>query len=183
MHYRHAIAAAAILAMTTGCSTRPRNFAPQMTTPIADAARFESDYSTCSTLVAQGRTGDFKGAIVTAAATGVGTFGATGAAATMGAIGITGISTAASFAIPGVGLLAGFGVSRAIRSGKERKFKRRMADCLGEYGYVVTDWSRIDRRADAASVVLAAAPASADGEVLADKDGTAQLDRAAEVVR
>ena len=153
------------------CSTAPRNFAPQIAAPIADDSAFAADYGTCAALVAQGRTSGFKGAAVAAGATGAGAFGATAGAAALGGVGITGLSAAASFAIPGVGLLAGFGASRAIRASNERKFKRRMATCLGEYGYQVADWGRIRRRDDAATVALAAsrpdvatrAPAPAGG--------------------
>lgn len=158
MRYRKAIATLAILSVLAGCSTRARNFAPQIAIPITDTMSFETDYRTCAALVAQGRATDFKSAAATVGAAGAGALGgAAVSVATVSAVGFSGAGMIASAAIPGIGLLAAFGASRMIRSGKERKFKRRMEACLGEYGYSVGDWTRIDRRKDAATVALATA--------------------------
>ena len=173
MRYRTAIAALAIATALAGCSTRPRNFTPQITAPTAGMASLEADYRTCATLVAQGRSSDFKGAAATMGAAGAGALGgAAVSVASVSALGFTGAGMVASAAIPGIGLLAGFGVSRMIRSGNERKFKRRMETCLGEYGYGIGDWSRIGRREDAAA--LAASGASlADPAIEADLEPVA----------
>jgi hypothetical protein len=160
MRHNPAICALMIMATLSACSTRPRNFAPTIATTVADDGTFEDIYRTCAGLVAQGRSSDFKATAATLAATGAGTVGAAFAATSVGAVGITGgaLTSAVSVAVPGLGLLAGFGLSRAIRSGNERKHKARMATCLGEYGYAVSDWARIDRRADPAAVALFGAP-------------------------
>lgn len=174
MTTRTPILAAVIVAIAlSGCSTRPRNFAAQVAAPVPDRLGFESDYHTCATLVRSGHTSNFKGAALTGLAAGAGTFGATAVAATAGGIGITGATTAASMAIPGVGLIAAFGMSRAIRGGKERKYKRAMTDCLAEYGYEVSSWAKLDKRDDPAAAaarlatagegVEAAPPAMATG--------------------
>jgi hypothetical protein len=33
-----------------------------------------------------------------------------------------------------------------IRSGKERKYRRLMGDCLHEFGYEVTDWTKAPKK-------------------------------------
>jgi len=163
MHVNKTICGLMMAAAISGCSTRPRNFAAQVAVPPAEMASFEGDYRTCNALVAQGRRTGFKEAAVTVGASGVGALAGVGVAfGTAGAVagsapfaGLAAAGTIASMAVPGLGLLAGFGVSRMIRGGKERKFKRAMAACLDEYGYTVDDWERIDRRSDAATAALA----------------------------
>jgi hypothetical protein len=79
-------------------------------------------------------------------------------------VGITssgGAAAAATAAMPVVGLLLGFGVSRMIRSGRERKYKRAMATCLAEYDYTVADWNKAKRRGDAARITSDAAEGEA----------------------
>ena len=106
-------------------------------------------------LVRRGHTSNFKGAATTALATGVGTVGAGAAIASAGVVGISSsgaVAAAATVAMPVVGVLVGFGISRAIRSGRESKFKRAMATCLGEYGYSVENWSKLHKHDDAARI-------------------------------
>ena len=148
---RTALAAATLATALSACSTRPRNFAAQVSTPVADRIAFENDYRTCTQLVTSGHSGHFKAAAATGLAGAAGTVGTTAVFATAGGIGIGGATTAASIAIPGVGLLAAFGVNRAIRGGKERKFKRNMTACLNEYGYEVADWDKLNKRDDSAA--------------------------------
>lgn len=145
-----AILAASIL--VTGCSTRPRNFAASVSTPGADHTAFESDYRTCDTLVRSGRKTGFRDAAITGLATGGATVGAGAlAVASGGGVNIATGAVSTSFAaMPFVGILAGFGVSRAIRGGKEKKQKQAMADCLAEYGYTVDGWTKLKKRDDAA---------------------------------
>jgi hypothetical protein len=148
-----ALATASVL--VSGCSTRPRNFTAELSAPVVDRAVFEDDFRTCQALVRQGRKADFKAAAATALATGAGTVGTGAAIASAGFVGIgsTGATlTAAAAAMPVVGVLVGFGVSRAIRSGKEGKYKRAMDACLGEYGYDVSRWSAVKKRDDAAKM-------------------------------
>lgn len=141
--------------LVSGCSTRPRNFTASLSAPVADRTMFENDFRRCQALVRQGHRSNFKGAAATALVTGVSTLGTGVAMAGTGMVGLTtsgGAAAAASAAMPVVGILVGFGISRAIRSGKERRFKRAMDSCLGEYGYRVEHWAKIHRRDDAARI-------------------------------
>lgn len=142
-----AVAASGLL--LSGCSTKPRNFAASVSTPVTDQVAFENDYRTCQKLVSAGRTSGFHDA----ALTGV---GGAGAGALFGAGSFAAASSwsaagAMATAVPFVGVFASFGISRAIRGGKEKKLKRGMTACLAEYGYSVADWAKLSKKADAAS--------------------------------
>lgn len=155
---KRAIAAAAVTALSlSACSTRPRNFAAQVSTPVADRVAFENDYRTCDALVRSGHESGFRTAATGAAvgagagAAGVGAFAAStgGAASGWGGVG-AGLGAAAAAATLAVGVV-GFGVTRMIRGGKERKFKRNMSACLGEYGYEVAEWDKLKKKDDSAA--------------------------------
>ena len=165
MTYKHNICALVGVAMlVSGCSTRPRNFTAELSAPVVDRMAFEGDFRTCQTLVRQGRTADFKSGAAAMLATGVGTIGAGAAMAGTGLVGITtggGAAAAASIAMPVVGVFLGFGVSRIIRSGKERKYKRAMVTCLDEYCYGVSRWATVKKREDAAKIAAAKASVGA----------------------
>ena len=153
-------ALAAASAAVSGCSTRPRNFTAELRAPVPDRAAFENEFRTCQTLVRQGRKSDFKASAATMLATGAGTIGTGAAMVSTGLVGITtsgGAAAAATVAMPVVGVLLGFGVSRAIRSGKEGRYKRAMATCLDEYGYGVSRWSAVKKKDDAAKIAAAKA--------------------------
>ncbi|WP_341712211.1 hypothetical protein [Erythrobacter sp.] len=148
----------ALSVMAAGCSTRPRNFSANVSAPVADRMAFENDYRTCEKLVRAGHSSNFKGAAATIATTGVATVGAGAAIVSTGLGGVnvaTGAASASLAAVPVIGVLAGFGVSRAIRGGKERAYKRTMGDCLAEYGYPVGTWTKLKKRDDPAAFASA----------------------------
>jgi len=148
------LVAATLATALSACSTRPRNFAAEVSTPVADRLAFEQDYRTCQQLVASGHSNNFKSVALQSVATGAGAFGTGVGLVSTGAVGITsssGAAAAATAAMPVVGVLLGFGVSRAIRGGRERKFKRNMSACLTEYGYEVADWEKLEKRDDSAT--------------------------------
>ncbi len=135
----------------SACSTKPRSFSATVT-PVATsqiAAQPETDvFVTCNTLVRKGHKGNFAAAAASGGAAGLAMFGGAAAVAASGTVGI-GVTTGGavlSAAVPVVGLLAGFGVNRMIRSGRERKYKRIMSDCMQEMGYEVTDWTRAPKK-------------------------------------
>ena len=163
-----ATAAAAMLA--TGCSTRPRNFTAELSAPVPDRMAFESDFRTCQTMVRQGRKSGFKDAAAMGLATGVGAVGGGAALASAGLIGVnigTGAVSALTYAVPFIGVFAGFGVSRAIRSGREGKYKRAMNTCLDEYGYGVSRWSTVKKKDDAAKIAAGKASVQSTDPVIA----------------
>jgi hypothetical protein len=98
----------------------------------------------CRELVGKGHKTGFRDA---AAKIGGGTAIGFGTAATIGTVGPPTFATlgAANYAFPIVGLMAGFGISRAIRSGREKKLKNALTNCMGEYGYTVEAWEPTKR--------------------------------------
>jgi hypothetical protein len=132
----------AMFAAASGCSSKPRYFEASLTAEPAEQSRFEKDMALCRELVGRGYKSDFA---AKAAAVGAGTVASFGAAAasvatTTGFLEATAASTAFGVVMPPVGALAGFGVSRAIRSGREKKLKTNLTNCLSEYGYSVAQW-------------------------------------------
>ncbi len=141
---RHIHTLALIAMLVSGCSTRPRPFVATLAAPAASETAYQSDLETCRTLVRKGVKTGFKDAAVI---TGVGVAGAAGAGAAVTGAGLVGIGTsggAAAAATAGlliVPLGLGFGVSRLIRSGREKKYKAAMGNCLAEHGYSVSAWT------------------------------------------
>jgi hypothetical protein len=146
-----AIATSIALSLTalgtlSGCSTKPRNFQPIVTPPPADPLALQKTVDDCVTMVRSGRKSGFANALAVGAGTGAGAIvGAIGAGslATASGAGFAGASGAATAAFPIVGIAVGFGISRAIRSGREKKIKTAMTTCLGEFGYTVSSWEVI----------------------------------------
>lgn len=165
MNTPRTITAALCAAMlVTGCSTRPRNFTANLSAPVADRTEFENDFRRCQTLVRGGHLSGFRAAAskiavgsgVISGGIAVGAVGAGVGASTVGAgtgwssVG-AGLGAAAAAATVFVAA-AGFGVTRLIRGGRERKYKQAMANCLAEYGHGVASWSKLSRREDAAQI-------------------------------
>lgn len=152
MKTRSSIAIATMAAiMVSGCSTKPRQFAPTLVAPADQSAQLEKDVRVCDTLVRQGHTSNFASAAATMTTTGVATLGSGVAMVSTGMVGWTSSgagAAAAGLAMPVIGIFAGLGVSRAIRGGKERKYKALMETCLTELGYTTEGWQKIAKRAD-----------------------------------
>lgn len=126
-----------------GCSTRPRNFDPVLAMPTADEAGYQRDLADCRAMVAAGKRSGFGPAV---AATGAGVAAGYGAGAATVASGAVGIGMAPAAALAAVAIMplaaigAGFGVTRAIRSSREKKVKRAMGECLAAHGHGVAAW-------------------------------------------
>lgn len=137
----------ALALVVGGCSSRPRQFVATVNPPAADEAVYKRDFTTCDTLARKGYKSDFKAVALStvgaAAGSVAGAVSVGTAAVAVGNAGFVGSLSAATVAFPIVGLAAGFGVSRAIRGGREKRLKRAVATCLSEYGYTVDTWSRV----------------------------------------
>jgi hypothetical protein len=147
--------------VTVGCSTRPREFTPQLAAPAPAAAAAEAPrlppqeaVAACRTMVAAGKRSDFAGT-ATAAGAGVATaYGAGLLAAGGGGAGLAegiaaGVAGATTMVL--IAPVAIWGISRAIRAGKEKEIKAAMAQCLLEHGYRVDKWERAPRAVAASS--------------------------------
>ena len=184
---RTALAAATLATALSACSTRPRNFAAQVSTPVADRIAFENDYRICEGLVRGGHKSGFRTA-ASGAAVGAGAAGAgMGAAAAIGSTagtttGWSGIGAgmgAAFAAATVVAGAAGFGITRMIRGGRERKYKRTMTACLNEYGYEVAEWDKLKKKDDSAA--FAARSVIVSEPAMTSVDNEPQIEPAVEV--
>ncbi len=153
---------------TTACSTRPRTFSA-MVDPIGGAPLVATSegttFTTCDQLVRSGRKSGFAAAAAQSAATGVGLFAGAAGVAASGTVGIGATAGGAvlSAAIPFVGIAAGLGINRLIRSGRERKYKAGMTSCMQEFGYDVVEWNRAPKK-QPGTATLRALPGALDAE-------------------
>ncbi len=166
-----ALSSAALL--VSGCSTRPRQFTATLTTPASDPTGYDRDFQTCQTLVGKGYQSNFK---ATALKLGIGTAAGIGGGLAVGAVVASAVTPtvaslgfnsvaagAAAFtvAVPVIGIGVGFGVSRAIRSGREKRIKAALASCLSEYGYSVDSWKPVKKVRKTKSKAVAPDPVAA----------------------
>jgi hypothetical protein len=151
MRNRKLVTATLFLALaTSGCSSRPRYFAATVNPPAANRIAFEQEMTVCRDLVGRGYKSNFGAAVVSVGggtAAGFATAGASIAAVDGGLVfgTATSASSALALAMPFIGIGVGFGISRAIRSGREKKLKLALTNCLGEKGYEVEAWTPTKR--------------------------------------
>ena len=136
--------AAAGAVILTGCSSKPRNFAPVMAAPPADGQAYEAQWLACREQVAgMSRKGSERGA----SAAGGAAAGA-GVAAAGAGIASTTTGMAAGFAVAGATLIAApvaliggaWGISKIKKTKKEKAIKAATAECMAKSGYTVDKW-------------------------------------------
>ena len=156
----------------SGCSSRPRNFAPVLAAAPADARAYENHWLDCRQQMAaatgkgSGRLASAAGGAVAGAGAGLAASAATSGAtfATYGAAAATaGAMMIAT--VPVFGLAGAWGISKIKKSKKERRIKAATAECMASHGYSVEKWRVMSKRevraldaAQAASDPAAPAP-------------------------
>ena len=149
------VAAVGLAALLQGCSSRPRVFTPTLAPPqsgqgVFDQAAFDQAYSDCTKRLVDGKldnSGRLASAVGGAAAGGatVAVGGAT-AAAVAGYGGMAAV--AATVVLLPVAVIGGaIGMSEMKRAKKEKAIKTKMAGCLAERGYLITDWVKVKKPA------------------------------------
>ncbi|HVM23199.1 MAG TPA: hypothetical protein VM308_07885 [Sphingomicrobium sp.] len=138
-------AALAALLLLEGCSSRPREFTPQLSVPASSQADFDAVFAECRTLFLAGKL-DSSGRSASAgagAAAGAAT-AAVGGTAAAAAGGYAGLAAAgATVVLLPVAILGGaWGMARSKRAKKERAIRTAMEGCLQERGYQVASWSK-----------------------------------------
>ena len=143
---KHQITAGVAIACLAlpACSSRPREFRPQLVTAPASQSDFDAALATCQQLLITGKL-DANGRSASAAA-GAGAAAGTAAVggATAAAIGGYGGLAAASATIvllPFAVIGGAWGMSRMKRAKKERAIKTALQGCLHERGYEIAGWS------------------------------------------
>ncbi len=155
MNHNKLVAAVAVAVLLQGCSSRPRTFAPTLAAPqsgpgVFDQAAFDRAYADCTQLLVQGKLDD-SGRLASAAG---------GAAASGAAVAVGGATAAAVAGYAGMAVVAAtvvllpfaavggaIGMSKMKRAKKEKAIKAKMAGCLAERGYLVSEWVKVRRPA------------------------------------
>jgi hypothetical protein len=142
-------ALAASVALSGCVSARPRPYTPVLKPPAQDQAAFEREFNACATDVAAGKRNFQRGPAPLVAA-GVGGVAATsvlsGAAAGATTVGATG-----GLAATGVGIIllipvATYTLSSKRRQKNEREIQKAMNACLAQSGHAVSGWTRLSHR-------------------------------------
>lgn len=146
----------------SGCSSRPREFAPQLTTPPASSAALDASVAECSQLLIAGkldRNGRVGSGAAGAAAGGAVAVAGGAAASSAGLAGGAALASATVVLLPFVALGGAWGMAKMKRAKKERAIKSAMAGCLQERGHQVAGWEKTGRKLPKAVGNASAAPA------------------------
>ena len=131
-----------------GCSSRPREFSPQLATAPASQSQFDAAYANCEQMLAAGKL-DSNGRAVSAVAgagAGAGTAALGGAtAAAVGGWSGVALASATIVLLPFAVLGGAWGMSRAKRAKKEHAIKAALQGCLHERGYEVAEWRKASK--------------------------------------
>lgn len=164
MPKKYVLAVMAGAVLLSGCSSRPRNFAPVLAAAPADQRAYDAQLQTCRERLAarMDRSGRLASAAV-GTAVGVGAGYAAGAATAAGSAGTMGAAAGAAAAaaitvLPIAGLAGAWAISKIKKTNKERAIKTAMAECLAEGGYSVDRWRVMSKREVRA--IAAASPES-----------------------
>ena len=127
------------------CSSRPREFTPELRTAPASQSEFDAAYATCQQLLVEGKLDSSGRGSSAAAGVGAGAGTAAGGGATAAAIGGYGglaVASATFVLLPFAALGGAWGLSRMKRAKKERAIKIALEGCLQERDYEVAGWSK-----------------------------------------
>jgi hypothetical protein len=141
-------AAATAAVLLQSCSSRPREFSAKLAAPQSgqaafDQVAFDRARAECTKLLVEGKL-DNSGRMASAAG-GAAAGGATvavGSATAAAVAGYGGMAVVAATVVllPFAAIGGAIGMSKMKRAKKERAIKAKMAGCLGERGYQVTEW-------------------------------------------
>jgi hypothetical protein len=150
--------ALALSLMLQGCSSRPREFRPVLSTAPASQAALDAAVAECSGLLvagkldSNGRLGSAGAGAATASAIAV---GGGALASSAGLYGGMAVASATLVLLPFAAIGGAWGMARMKRAKKENAIKRAMSGCLADRGHNVLTWARTGRKA-AKPVALAA---------------------------
>jgi hypothetical protein len=152
MGVRHRIAAAlVIIALVTGCSSRPREYRPMLAAPPSaeSRAKFEADVGECQQLLVAGKL-DKDGRLASAGAgAAAGAATAVGGAALASSAGLYGgmaVASATVVLIPFAAVGGAWMMANAKRSKKEKIIQQAMAGCLTERGHTILSWEKTGKK-------------------------------------
>jgi len=131
------------------CSSRPREFTPQLTTAPSTRPQFDAVYADCRELLVSGKldANGRSGSAAAGAGAGAGTAAVGGtAAAVAGGWGGVALASATIVLLPFAVVGGAWGMSRMKRARKERAIKTALQGCLKERGYEVAGWTKVTKK-------------------------------------
>lgn len=142
---KHLAIAAVTALLVEGCSSRPREFRPQMVSAPLDQAKFDAAYAECKQLYVSGKL-DRNGRLASGGAgaavgTAVGVAG-TAAATSAGLYAGAAVMSATLVLMPVAIVGSAIGMAKIKRHNKEVAIQRVMGGCLLDRGYQVASWQR-----------------------------------------
>ncbi len=149
MRNKSIVCAVAVALTLSGCSSRPREFAPQLATPPASSAALDASIAECSELLVAGkldRNGRAGSGAAGAAAGGAVAVAGGAAASSAGLAGGAALASATVVLLPFVALGGAWGMAKMKRAKKEKAIKTAMAGCLQERGHQVAGWEKTGRK-------------------------------------
>jgi len=144
-------AAVAIALMIGACSSRPREFRPNLAAApsAADQAKFNADVSECCELLVAGKL-DSSGRLASAGAgAAAGAATAVGGAALASSAGLYGgmaVASATVVLLPFAAVGGAWMMANAKRSKKEKAIQAVMAGCLSERGHTIVGWEKTGKK-------------------------------------
>lgn len=140
--------ALAVALSLSACSSRPRDFTPQLGAVPTDQAKFDAAYADCKQLFVTGKLDSSgrlaSGGVGAAAGGAVGAAGAA-AAASAGLYGGMAVASATLVLMPVAVIGGAIGMAKIKRHKKELAVQRVMNGCLRERGYVVEHWEKVPK--------------------------------------
>jgi hypothetical protein len=140
-----------LLVVLAGCSTKPRDFRPNLAVAPVNQDVQTRDFAVCKMMVDRGVRGNFAkqaaaltpGVVGTTAGATISFVAAFNSFASLGTASTAGAATL-STALPIVGGAASVAIAAGLKRGNEKKVKSALGVCMKEYGHDVTDW-KVDR--------------------------------------
>jgi hypothetical protein len=163
MRNKSIVCAVTVALTLSGCSSRPREFAPQLATPPASSAALDASTAECSQLLIAGqldRNGRVGSGAAGAAAGGAVAVAGGAAASSAGLAGGAALASATVVLLPFVAIGGAWGMAKMKRAKKERAIKAAMAGCLQERGHQVTGWEKTGRKVPRAVSKASSSPAN-----------------------
>ena len=152
MRKREIGAAMAIALVIGGCSSRPREYRPNLAAapPTAEEqARFDKDVNDCKGLLVAGKL-DSSGRLASAgagAAAGAATMaGGAALASSAGLYGGMAVASATVVLLPFAAVGGAWMMANAKRSKKEELIQNVMAGCLTERGHIIVGWEKTGKK-------------------------------------
>jgi len=148
---KNAITAGALIACLAleACSSRPREFTPELTIAPSSQPEFDAAFATCQELLVSGKldADGRSGSAAAGAGAGAGTAAVGGAAAAAaGGWGGVALASATIVLLPVAVIGGAWGMSRMKRARKEHAIKTKLQGCLRERGYEVAGWQKAAKR-------------------------------------